>query len=61
QNPKKYERTWHMSFELGINSFNNRPGLCLLHPFIDAPLLDVLQAFKDYAPKELDDYEWMSK
>ena len=61
QNPRKSDLTWDMRFELGLNTFHNRPGLCLLHPFVDVPILDVLQAFKDYAPRELDDYEWMSK
>ena len=52
---------WDARFEIWLNTFHNRPGLCLLHPFVDAPILDVLQAFKDYAPKELDEYDWMSK
>lgn len=59
--PKKSDLTWDQKFEIWLNTFHNRPGLCLLHPFVDAPILDVLQAFKDYAPKELDDYEWMSR
>ena len=46
-------------FEAWLNRFGNRPSLTILHPFVDVPILDVLQAFKDYAPKELDDYEWM--
>jgi hypothetical protein len=48
-------------FEIWLNTFHNRPGLCILHPFVRADILDVLQAFKDHAPRELDDYEWMSK
>ena len=46
-------------FEAWLNRLGNRPSLTILHPFVDAPILDVLQAFKDYAPKELDDYTWL--
>lgn len=53
--------TWDQRFEIWLNTFHNRPGLCILHPFVGAPILDVLQAFKDHAPRDLDDYEWMSK
>lgn len=53
--------TWDQRFEIWMNTFHNRPGLTLLHPFVKAPILDVLQAFKDHAPKALDDYTWMSK
>ena len=52
---------WDARFEIWLNRFFNRPGLCLLHPFVRAPILDVLQAFKDFAPKETDDYKWMSR
>lgn len=52
---------WDMRFELWLNTFHNRPGLCLLHPFVKENILDVLQAFKDHAPKRTDDYEWLSK
>ena len=52
---------WDMRFELWLNTFHNRPGLCLLHPFVRENILDVLQAFKDHAPKRADDYEWMKK
>ncbi len=48
-------------FEIWLNTFHNRPGFCVLHPFVDAPILDVLQAFKDYAPPRTDDYNWMSR
>ncbi|MEM9062489.1 MAG: hypothetical protein AAGD13_18665 [Pseudomonadota bacterium] len=48
-------------FEAWLNRLGNRPSLTVLHPFVDAPILDVLQAFKDYAPKELDDYKWLSR
>lgn len=58
---KRSELSWDQKFEIWLNTFHNRPGLCLLHPFVEAPILDVLQAFKDYAPKELDDYEWMKR
>ncbi len=44
-------------FEIFLNTFHGRPPLCVLHPFVDADLLEVLQAFKDHAPKELDDYK----
>ena len=47
-------------FEAWLNRLGSRPSLTVLHPFVDAPILNVLQAFKDYAPKELDDYEWMN-
>ncbi len=53
--------SWDVRFEIWLNTFHNRPGLTLLHPFVDAPILDVLQAFKDHAPKALDDYTWMSR
>ncbi len=59
--PKRSDLSWDQKFEISFNTFHNRPGLCLLHPFVDAPILDVLQAFKDYAPKKLDDYEWMKR
>ncbi len=52
---------WDARFEIWLNTLHNRPGLCVLHPFVDAPILDVLQAFKDHAPKDLDDYKWMSR
>lgn len=52
---------WDARFEIWLNTFHNRPGFCILHPFVDRPILDVLQAFKDYAPKDLDEYDWMSK
>lgn len=48
-------------FEIWLNTFHNRPGLCVLHPFVRENILDVLQAFKDHAPKRADDYEWMKK
>ena len=48
-------------FEAWLNRTGSRPSLTVLHPFVDAPILDVLQAFKDYAPKDLDDYEWMKR
>ena len=48
-------------FEVWLNTFHNRPGLCVLHPFVAAPILEVLQAFKDHAPKELDDFGWMRR
>lgn len=53
--------TWDERFEIWLNKVHNRPGLCVLHPFVDAPILDVLQAFKDYAPRALDDYTWMTR
>lgn len=52
---------WDVRFEIWLNTIHNRPGFCVLHPFVDAPILDVLQAFKDHAPKALDDYEWMKR
>ena len=52
---------WDQRFEIWLNTFHNRPGLCILHPFVDAPILDVLQAFKDFAPRRADDFNWMSK
>ena len=58
---KRSTLTWDQKFEIWLNTFHNRPGLCLLHPFVDASILDVLQAFKDYAPSELDDYEWLKR
>ncbi|MEM7188794.1 MAG: hypothetical protein AAF439_04210 [Pseudomonadota bacterium] len=48
-------------FEIWLNTFHNRPGLCILHPFVEENILDVLQAFKDHAPKRTDDYEWMKR
>ena len=53
--------TWDQRFEIWLNTFHNRPGLCILHPFVQAPILDVLQAFKDFGPRRPDDYNWMSK
>lgn len=53
--------SWDVRMEIWLNTFFDRPGLTVLHPFVKAPILDVLQAFKDHAPKALDDYEWMSK
>ncbi|MEM7743778.1 MAG: hypothetical protein AAF409_08715 [Pseudomonadota bacterium] len=58
---KRETLTWDQHFEIRLNTIHNRPGLCILHPFVDASILDVLQAFKDHAPRELDDYEWMSR
>lgn len=52
---------WDARFEIWLNTFHNRPGLCLLHPFVKANILDVLQAFKDNAPRRADDYNWMSR
>ncbi|MEM7056772.1 MAG: hypothetical protein AAF557_04235 [Pseudomonadota bacterium] len=52
---------WDIRFEIWLNTFHNRPGLCLLHPFVTENILDVLQAFKDHAPKRTDDFEWMKK
>ena len=52
---------WDARFEIWLNTFHNRPGLCLLHPFVRENILDVLQAFKDHAPKETDDYKWMQR
>lgn len=51
------DRPASQRFEMGLNTFHNRPPLCVLHPFVDADILDVLQAFKDHAPPELDDYK----
>ena len=53
--------SWDQRFELWLNTFHNRPGLCVLHPFVQAPILDVLQAFKDFGPRRADDYNWMSR
>ena len=53
--------TWDQKFDIWVNTFHNRPGLCVLHPFVQAPILDVLQAFKDFGPRRADDYNWMSK
>ena len=53
--------SWDQRFEIWLNTFHNRPGLCILHPFVKAPILDVLQAFKDHAPARCDYYKWMSK
>ncbi|MEM9138477.1 MAG: hypothetical protein AAGB15_01480 [Pseudomonadota bacterium] len=53
--------TWDARFEIWLNKFHNRPGLCLLHPFVKADILDVLQAFKTHAPRRADDYTWMSR
>ena len=58
---KADDLTWDMRLEIWLNTFHNRPGLCILHPFVKAPILDVLQAFKDHAPRKLDDYEWMKR
>ena len=58
---KAEDLSWDMRFEIWLNTFHNRPGLCILHPFVKAPILDVLQAFKDFAPRALDDYNWMSR
>ena len=44
-------------FEIWLNTFHNRPALTVLHPFVASNILDVLQAFKDHAPPELDDYK----
>lgn len=53
--------SYDQRFEAWLNRLGNRPSLTILHPFVDVPILDVLQAFKDYAPKELDDYEWLKR
>jgi ribonucleotide reductase alpha subunit len=58
---KADDLTWDMRLEIWLNTFHNRPGLCILHPFVKASILDVLQAFKDHAPRKLDDYEWMKR
>lgn len=48
-------------FDAWLNRMFNRPSLCVIEPTVDAPILDVLQAFKDHAPRALDDYEWLSR
>lgn len=53
--------TWDQRFDIWLNTFHNRPGLCVLHPFVQAPILDVLQAFKDFAPRRADEFDWMKK
>lgn len=53
--------SWDVRLEIFLNTFQNRPGLCIHERYVDAPILDVLQAFKDYAPKALDDYNWMER
>lgn len=53
--------TWDERLEIWLNTFHNRPGLCILHPFVKAPILEVLQAFKDFAPRRTDDYDWMKR
>ena len=58
---KRRDLPWDARFEIWLNTVHNRPGLCLLHPFVRADILDVLQAFKDHAPSELDDYTWMKR
>ena len=58
---KPDDLTLDQRFEIWLNTFHNRPGLCVLHPFVQQPILDVLQAFKDYGPRRADDYNWMSK
>jgi len=59
--PSRADLSWDQRFEIWLNTFHNRPGLCLHERVVRAPILDVLQAFKDYAPKALDDYDWMNR
>ena len=61
QPPNTQDMPRDARFEIWLNTVHNRPALCLMEPFVDAPILDVLQAFKDHAPKELDDYQWMRR
>ena len=60
QPPNTAEMPWDARFEIWLNTVHNRPAFCLMEPFVDAPILDVLQAFKDLAPEDLDDYEWLA-
>jgi hypothetical protein len=49
-------RPWDERLEMWLNRVQGRPPLCTLAPFVDAPILDVLEACQTHAP-ELDDRE----
>ena len=49
-------RPWDERLEMWLNRVQGRPALCLLAPFVAAPILDVLEALQTHAP-ELDDRE----
>ncbi len=49
-------RSWDQRLEMALNRLQGRPALCVLAPFVAAPILDVLEAFQAHAPG-LDDPE----
>jgi hypothetical protein len=50
------DRPWDQRLEMWLHRIQGRPALCALAPFIDAPILAVLEAFQTHAP-DLDDRE----
>lgn len=44
------DRPWDERLEMWLNRAQGRPSLCALAPFIDASILDVLEAFQTHAP-----------
>lgn len=49
-------RPWDERLEMWLGRMHGRPALCVLHPFVAAPILEVLEAFQTHAPA-LDDRE----
>jgi hypothetical protein len=43
-------RPWDQRLEMALNRLQGRPALCILAPFVAAPILDVLEAFQAHAP-----------
>lgn len=49
-------RPWDQQLEMWLHRAQGRPSLCVLAPFVAAPILEVLEAFQTHAP-QLDDRE----
>lgn len=49
-------RPWDERLEMWLARWNGRPKLCVLHPFVDGSILEVLEAFQTQAGA-LDDRE----
>jgi hypothetical protein len=49
-------RPWDQRLEMALNRLQGRPALCVLAPFVAAPILEVLESFQAHAA-HLDDRE----
>ncbi len=50
------DRSWDERLEMWLARVNGRPSLCVLHPFVEGSILEVLEAFQTQAGA-LDDRE----